>query len=548
MPRPPSLDELPEDLSVDEFWALVGRLEHEQLDFKQGAGDLAPLIAAMAMTDGGWAVLGVRDDRTIMGCDLTQGVLDKVTTVASHCNVDVQLRVVKVGKHKLTVVAIPEIRGRIVTTPDGRLLRRIGSSNQPLLGDALGRFVHAREERAAEETPLPVFDSSDFDLRLVNGALSKEGRPAARRDGLIRALTDLGVAMPTQPPAGPQVLMAAALLFARDPRKYVAGASVQIVRRTGVGPGPGPTTARIDLSGPLETVLQQILDFADKHTQRYLVVVGTHREVLPEYPKEVMREAILNALAHRDYGLVGSTIDITIWDDRIEIQSPGSLPGPITVETMRDEHYSRNRRLMRVLKLMGLVEEYGEGVDRMIREMEARLMEPPHFVATPSSVTVTLRNRFLVSVDDQAWLALLGGMQLTPPERRLLVLARREEHVTPRRLRTAFQGQDVDNLLRGAVAKGLLVRVGHAGGVRYQLSDEVVMRAGSSGLEARSRARQIVLDEMRSRGSISTAEASDLLGEDQAIVRHLLNDLARSGLAEARGRTRGRRYFPITST
>ena len=82
------------------------------------------------------------------------------------------------------------------------------------------------------------------------------------------------------------------------------------------------------------------------------------------------------------------------------MRSPGPLPGHITIDNMRDEHYSRNPRIMRVLKTMGLVEEYGEGIDRMYREMESRLMEPPAFEATASSVTVTLRNRFLVEVED----------------------------------------------------------------------------------------------------------------------------------------------------
>ena len=91
-----------------------------------------------------------------------------------------------------------------------------------------------------------------------------------------------------------------------------------------------------------------------------------------------------------------------MWDDRIEVRSPGPLPGHITVENIREEHYSRNRRIMQVLRTLRLVEEYGEGVDRMFREMEARLLEPPILVATSSSVTVTLRNRSLVDVADQA--------------------------------------------------------------------------------------------------------------------------------------------------
>ena len=75
---------------------------------------------------------------------------------------------------------------------------------------------------------------------------------------------------------------------------------------------------------------------------------------LPEYPEAVLREAVVNALAHRDDGLQGATVDIIVWDDRIEVRSPGPLPGHITIDNMRDEHYSRNPRIMRVLKTMGL--------------------------------------------------------------------------------------------------------------------------------------------------------------------------------------------------
>lgn len=281
-------------------------------------------------------------------------------------------------------------------------------------------------------------------------------------------------------------------------------------------------------------------------TSRYEAVVGAHRETIPEYPAAVLREAVLNAVAHRDYGLTGATVDVTIWDDRIEVQSPGPLPGHITVENMRAEHYSRNRRLMRLFKLLDLVEEYGEGVDRMYTEMEVRLMEPPVFAATPASVTVVLHNRSVLSVEDQAWLALLGHMALTPLERRMLVLARHEGQLTPRRLRASLGSDaDIDGLVSMAVAKGVLVRQGRGGGAHYLLSDEVVMRAGGGGLEARSRTRhnQTVLDELARRGSLSTAEAAEALETDRKLVKQILDDLVRAGAARAEGKTRGRRYY-----
>jgi len=538
------LSEIPENLSTEQFWALVGDMEHEGLDFKRGVPDLTTVIPAMAMTDGGLIILGVQDDRAIVGCALSQNTLDRVMRQAHLCGVQVSLKEVTVSGVALTFVAVPEIRGRIVTTPDGRLVRRVGSDSQPLIGDVLGRFVREREGRSAEDEALPVFEPRDFDRSLINDALKREGkRTLDKTESLARGLIELDVALPSAPPADVQILRAAALVFAHEPSRFVEGATVQIVRRSGVGPGPGPSMARKELEGPIPHLLDQSLDFIAHHTSQLEAVVGARRIVLAEYPQEVLREALLNALAHRDYGLAGATVDVTIWDDRIEIQSPGPLPGHITLDNIRDEHYSRNRRVMRALKLLGLVEEYGEGVDRMIREMEARSMEPPGFSATSASVTVTLRNRFLVAVEDQVWLSLLGHFELSPSERRLLVLARHEGGVTPRRLRGLMPEMDINGLLRGAVAKGLVVRVGQAGGARYVLTDEVVMRAGASGLEAQSRKRQMLLDEIRLRGSVSTSEGADLLDEDMSVVRHLLNDLVRGGLAEAKGRTRARRYY-----
>ena len=538
------LDDIPERLSEDDFWNLLGRIEHQSLDFKRGVPDaVLATIPAMAMTDGGLIVHGVADDRTIVGCPLSQNTADRIQRYARECDVEVRVRPVQVGESEITVIEVPEIRGRVVTTPDGRLLRRVGGDSQPLRGDALSRFVREREDRPGEEEPARGLRPDDVDLPVLNEVLAAEARPAAKRGNALRALMDLGVALPGESATDVTVLRSAAVLFAVEPGKFFPGAAIQVVRREGVGPGPGPAVARTECTGPLTRILDDCLEFISKNTRQFSVVRGVRREILPEYPTLVLREAILNALAHRDYGLSGATVDVTIWDDRIEVRSPGPLPGHITVENMRQEHYSRNRRIMRVLKAAGFVEEYGEGVDRMYGEMEARLMEPPVFSAAEGSVTVTLRNRFLVDVEDQVWLSLLGQHPMTADERRALVLARREGSVTPRRLRQVLGDSDVGRVLSGAVAKGILTRVGERGGSRYRLSDEIVLRAGSAGMEAQSRKGQMLYDAIQQRGSISTSEGMELLDESASAVRGLLNGLVGMGLARAEGRTRGRRYY-----
>ena len=534
-------------MTVAEFWDLFGTVEHEGLDFKRGPNEsIERAIPAMAMTDGGLLVLGVDDDRRIVGCPLTQRVQDRVTGYAKECHVTVEMRDVRAGDHSLTIVEVPATRGRIVTTPDGRLLRRVGGASEPLRGDAMARFVRDRGMASAEEEPLGrAFDPADFDLDRVNSALESQGRAAVDVAYLGRALADLHVAeFVGGPTEGTRLVVfkAAAVLFARDPRSFVPGAEVQLVRRDGVGPGPGPASDRQSCSGPLAETIKCCLTFIENHTKRFEVVPSTYRETMPEYPDSVVREALLNGLAHRDYGLSGATIDVTVWDDRIEFHSPGPLPGHITPDNMRFEHFSRNRRIMRALKDIGLVEEFGEGVDRMYRAMEERLMLPPTFAATATSVTVTLRNRFLVSVEDQVWLQLLGAGPESPEERRALVETRRKGQLPRRQFAELLPDADVDLLLSTLVAKGLLVRVGRGGGTRYELSPEVVARAGGSSIEVQRRRRQMLLDEMARRGGLTRTQAIEVLGGDRRAAHALIGSLVASGIVRAEGNTRARRY------
>lgn len=545
MPTVRGLDDIPNEMTEDEFWGLFGKIEHASLDFKRGVGNsVLDAIPAMAMTSGGLIIHGVTDDRTIHGCPLSQNTQNRITRFANECNVDVEIKAIRVGGTELTVTEVPEVSDRIVTTPDGRLLRRVGGDSQPLRNDAFARFVMAQTGHSSEEATLAHIVPGDFDLPMVNEALRAEGRSPTRLSVLGRALIDLGVAIPNASPQRFEAMQAAAVLFAKDPRQFIGGARVQLVRRSGIGPGPGPSQARTELSGPLLTVVEQCLEFIADHSQQQEAVTGILRETIPEYPIEALREALVNALAHRDYGLVGSTVDVTIWDDRVEIKSPGGLPGHITLDNMQDDHFSRNRRIMRVLKTMDVVEEFGEGIDRMIQAMESRLLRPPKFEASPNSVTVTLHNQAQVSLDDQVWLRHFLGDQITLEERRVLVVARHEGWVTPRRLRQLMPDVDITPLLAEATRKGLLVREGIRGGSRYVLSPEVVLRAGGEGILARSHQQQTLLEEINRRGSVSTTEAADLLGQDTRVVRNLLNDLVQSGLARAEGQTRGRRYFP----
>ena len=99
--------------------------------------------------------------------------------------------------------------------------------------------------------------------------------------------------------------------------------------------------------------------------------------MVPEYPEFAWQEGIVNAVAHREYALTGSYIKVTMYDDRLEIESPGKLPNIVTVENIRETRFSRNPRISRVLTEMGWVRELNEGVKRIYSDMERFFLEAP---------------------------------------------------------------------------------------------------------------------------------------------------------------------------
>jgi ATP-dependent DNA helicase RecG len=119
-------------------------------------------------------------------------------------------------------------------------------------------------------------------------------------------------------------------------------------------------------------------------------LVGLERVEESEYPPAAVREAIVNAVAHRDYQIRGDEIRVLLFADRIEFYSPGRLPGHVTVENLVHERYSRNEILVQVLSDMGFIERLGYGIDRMIGLMSEAGLPAPRFQETAAGFQVTL--------------------------------------------------------------------------------------------------------------------------------------------------------------
>jgi ATP-dependent DNA helicase RecG len=196
------------------------------------------------------------------------------------------------------------------------------------------------------------------------------------------------------------------------------------------------------------------------------VVSGLKREEIPQYPQFAVREALINAICHRDYRLKGRRVEVRMYEDRLEVISPGGLPGYMTLDNLIDEHFSRNPRLVAGLFEWGYIEELGLGIDRMIEEMLQFGHPPPEFRATPYSFTVKLYSR-LDRPPEMHWDSNMNERQM-----RAMAFLRTNGRITNRDYQALCPDVSSETLrldLVDLVDKGLLLKIGDKKGTYYIL-------------------------------------------------------------------------------
>jgi len=155
------------------------------------------------------------------------------------------------------------------------------------------------------------------------------------------------------------------------------------------------------------------------------------------YPEDAVREALINSITHRDYSVEGKNIEITIFDDRMAVQSPGALLSTISVEDLRKQtgaHESRNAHIARVLKEIGYVREMGEGMRRIFRLMNDADLVPPDVASDHGQFAVTLFHKSVFSPADQAWLAGYRPLKLTREDMLIAMLGRDGKLISPQQI------------------------------------------------------------------------------------------------------------------
>jgi ATP-dependent DNA helicase RecG len=188
------------------------------------------------------------------------------------------------------------------------------------------------------------------------------------------------------------------LFFGRDPQQFYPSFTVTFLHFAGTSTARKETDDPLYLDnrefrGTIPAMIDGTRATLFEKLSKQAVLDGFVRQDLLEYPEFAYREAVINAIGHRNYGLEGSFVQVRLFADRMEIQSPGGLGGHLTVDSIAYEQYTRNPHMMRLLEDFGYVERRGLGIDQMIRAMTDAGLESPIFENRGTSFWVTLRGR-----------------------------------------------------------------------------------------------------------------------------------------------------------
>jgi len=188
--------------------------------------------------------------------------------------------------------------------------------------------------------------------------------------------------------------MAGLLLFGKRPQDFLYYARISAVRWAGLTAGE-IIIDRQEIMGRLAQQIDQAEAFILRNTRLSTKIEGVRQTDQPEYPRPAVREALVNAVAHRDYSLAGAQILLYIFDDRIEVRSPGILPNSVTLANIRT-HYSRprNETIARVLFNLGYVNTLGSGIPRMIRLLQEQTGREPDLEVGSAQFLVRLWSKY----------------------------------------------------------------------------------------------------------------------------------------------------------
>lgn len=364
---------------------------------------LAIPIIAFANADGGTVAIGISDKtRRIEGIDYDIQKLNELLRVPfDFCIPTVKIEIEKMpcvdykGRENHVLLMHVEPSMQVHANQADEVFMRVGDKSKKLTFEERLQLMYDKGERFFEDKPVPEADIEDIDLAFVKGYIDRIGYSKTPIEYLKE-----NKGFVKEKNGKVQISSAAILLFGKNPQLYFPRARVRFIRYEGTEEQVGAQMNVIKdviFEGNILKVVTDAVAYLDTQIKEktYLGKEGLFITE-EEYPKFVRQEIIVNAITHRDYSIRGTDIQIKMFDDRIVVESPGKLPGLVKTDNIRHTHFSRNPKIAEFLKAYSFVKEYGEGVDRMYKELEAAGLQGLEYRLNAFMVQATIRNNSVI--------------------------------------------------------------------------------------------------------------------------------------------------------
>jgi len=441
---------------------------------------LAATMAGMANSDGGTILIGIAPrSAQVQGIQNVERIVERAFQAALLLDPALVLPVPKVyptgGKDSIQVLWITVPAGLpSVYSLDGSYLGRDGRQTNPLTARRLRQLLVERGEIQLEASVPAGASLEDLDPQQISAYVdilnsnsgysirqpTGDGQQILLRRGCLKQVD--GELRPTY---------AALLLFGHYPQQWLPNATILAAHFPGTS--FSDRFIKQDIGGTLPEQLRQAETFIQANLRKVVRLVGLSRQEGLEYPFEAVRELLVNAVAHRDYNIQGDNIHLNIFAERLEVQSPGRLPGPVTIDNLLEARFSRNAVIVQILSDMGFIERLGYGLDRVVGVLRQQQMHAPRFEEIAGSFRVTLQAPALIpdtaTVPD---LSAYEGMQLNPRQEMALAhlaLHRRISNSTYRELCPDVHQETLRRDLAELVSRGLLLKIGDKRSTYYIL-------------------------------------------------------------------------------
>ncbi|MCL5291037.1 MAG: helix-turn-helix domain-containing protein [Actinobacteria bacterium] len=371
-----------------ELLRVVKEGESEKVEFKRSFAEIDRAIqtlVAFANANGGIVIFGVGNNGSLVGIDIGQNNVEQMSNkIVGNTEPQIYPSIDLVTIDGKTLVTVKVGKG--TSQPYmafGKPYKRVGKTTVQMKREELKRLFR-KNMPAFDIAPVEDATSDDIDREKVDWFLKRRAEvrnlsiPKASIEQILINLNCLtGDLVPT---------WAGILFFGKEPQQFLSRSQLKMARFKG-------TTRlefidRAELEGTLPEMLDEAERFIRRNTRRAHKVVGFRGTSIYEYPYKALREAMVNALVHRDYRMSGST-QVMIFDDRVEVQSPGGLPEGIDIKNLEGKHRPRNDILCERFHDIDEMEEYGTGITKMKNWMKGHGLRVPkiqekaeHFIIT----------------------------------------------------------------------------------------------------------------------------------------------------------------------